>query len=100
MTNVTCGNHGPANTLEQALREQLTVPGNSVKEALGWDSSSVSRFLSGQQGVPIHKIDALVKAADYVMVDRKLFKAMTTMTEIGVHCHCAKEAGGVPQKKP
>ena len=50
--------------IEQALRAALTSQGRQeVMEAVGWDKSAVSRFLDGQQGVPIDKIDKLGAAA-------------------------------------
>lgn len=94
MTDKNHGKPGVASPLEKALRYQLSLPGNAAKEAVGWDSPSVSRFLSGRQGVTISKIDTLIEAAGYVVVDREFFEAMRTMAEIGVDCHCARGMGG------
>ncbi len=45
--------------IEQTLREALTGAGRiDVQRAVGWDDSNVSRFLSGNQGVVIEKLDA------------------------------------------
>ena len=85
--------HG-AGTIERALRQSLSQPGGAVAEAAGWDGSNVSRVLSGQQGVPIGKLDAVVNAAGYVMVSRKYFDAFTIFGEVGMHCRCAREGGG------
>lgn len=83
-----------AGTIERVLRQSLSQPGSTVQEAAGWDASNVSRFLSGQQGVPIGKIDALVGAAGYVLVSRKYLEAIGTLGEVGVHCQCAREGAG------
>lgn len=85
--------HG-AGRIEQVLRQNLSQPNSAVAKAAGWDSSNVSRFLSGQQGVPIGKLDAIVKAAGYVMVGCKFFDAFITFGEVGMHCKCARAGGG------
>lgn len=76
------------------LRQNLSQPNSAVAKAAGWDGSSVSRFLSGQQGVPISKIDAIVAAAGYVMVGRQYFDAFAVFGEVGMHCKCARAGGG------
>ena len=81
-------------TIERVLRQSLCQPGGAVQAAVGWDAPAVSRFLSGQQGVPIGKIDALVGAAGYVLVSRGYLDAVGTLCEVGVHCRCAREGGG------
>ena len=55
-------------TIERVLRQHLSQPGSAAQDAAAWDGPSVSRFLSGQQGVPIGKIDALVNAAGFAAV--------------------------------
>lgn len=44
-------------SIERAFREALSDPRSRgpVADALGWDDSQVSRFLSGNLGVPINK---------------------------------------------
>lgn len=85
--------HG-SGTIERVLRHHLSQPGSAAQEAAGWDGAAVSRFLSGQQGVPIAKLDALVNAAGFVMVSRKYLDAIGTLGEVGMHCHCARAGGG------
>ncbi|GKS83236.1 DNA-binding protein [Acidovorax sp. SUPP1855] len=81
-------------TIERALRQALSQPGSAIQEAAAWDGSAVSRFLSGQQGVLISKIDALVNAAGYVLVSRKYLDAIGTLGEVGMYCHCARAGAG------
>lgn len=81
-------------TIERTLRQHLSQPGSTAQEAVGWDAPAVSRFLSGQQGVPIGKIDALVVAAGYVLVSRKYLDAIGTLGEVGMFCHCARAGTG------
>lgn len=83
-----------AGTIERVLRRELKETSSAVAEAAGWDSSNVSRVLSGQQGVPIAKLDAVVGAAGYVLVSRKYFDAFTIFGEVGMNCRCAREGGG------
>ena len=85
--------HG-AGTIERALRKSLSQPGNAVAEVAGWDGSNVSRVLSGQQGVPIAKLDAVVSAAGYVMVSREYLDAIGVLSRVGAYCHCARNGGG------
>ena len=79
--------HGPR-TIERALRASLSQPESDAQHAAGWDNSGVSRFLSGQQGVTISKIDGLVNACGYVLVSQRYFDAIGTLGEVGMHCQC------------
>ncbi len=81
-------------TIERVLRQHLSQPGSAAQDAAAWDGPSVSRFLSGQQGVPIGKIDALVNAAGFVLISRKYLEAIGTLGEVGMYCHCARAGGG------
>ena len=83
-----------AGTSERVLRQLLSQPGSAAQDAAAWDGPSVSRFLSGQQGVPIGKIDALVNAAGFVLISRKYLEAIGTLGEVGMYCHCARAGGG------
>lgn len=85
--------HGTG-TIERVLRQNLSQPKSAVAEAAGWDASNVSRVLSGQQGVPVTKLDAIVAAAGYVLISRRYFDAIGTLGEVGMHCHCARTGGG------
>ncbi len=85
--------HG-AGKIESVLRHALSQPGSDVQEAAGWDSSNVSRVLSGQQGVPIGKLDAIVSAAGYVLVGREYLDAIGVLSRVGAYCHCARSGGG------
>lgn len=81
--------------IEQALRSTFTGPGrNNAIEAMSWDKSQVSRFLDGTQGVTIDKLDALVGAAGFVLVSTKYLQAVATLSEVGVHCECARKGRG------
>lgn len=91
--NATYPSHA-METIERVLRQHLSQPGSAAREAATWDGPSVSRFLSGQQGVPIGKIDSLVGACGFVLVSRKYLEAIGTLGEVGMHCHCARNGSG------
>ncbi|BET09411.1 DNA-binding protein [Pandoraea sputorum] len=81
--------------IEKSLRLLLT--GDQRKEAmeaLDWDNSQVSRFLSGQTGVLIDKLDAVVNLIGFVMVTPRYLEGLASMAETGVGCRCAREGGG------
>lgn len=82
--------------IESAIREALTNPQSSqqVKDAVGWDAPSVTRFLSGQSGVTIDKLDALMLSVGYVAVSSRYLDALGTMSEVGTHCKCARQGKG------
>lgn len=72
--------------IEHILRLKLSSKErNTVMKQLGWDESQVSRFLSGNQGVTINKIDALVAAVGYELVTRRYLDAISTLSE----CWCS-----------
>lgn len=86
----------PRATIERALRTALKdeVTAESIKAATGWDDSAVSRVKSDTQGVVLSKLDALVEAAGYVLVTRRYLDAIGTLSEVGVHCECARSGLG------
>lgn len=83
-----------AGKIERVLRHDLKESTGKVAEAAGWDGSSVSRVLSGQQGIPLGKLDAVVKAAGYVMVSRQYLDVLAYLSQIGSYCRCSREGDG------
>jgi hypothetical protein len=87
--------HAGPPRIEQALRSALTSQGRmEVMESVGWDKSAVSRFLDGQQGVTIDKLDKLVGAVGYVLVTSEYLDAIATLCRVGVNCECARKGMG------
>ena len=80
--------------IEQVLRAYLNMPGSDVQAVMGWDASNVSRVLSGQQGIPLAKLDALVDAIDYVLIEREYLDAVGKLCRVGAHCECARRGKG------
>ncbi|MFX5956769.1 hypothetical protein ABTF01_20465, partial [Acinetobacter baumannii] len=66
--------------IEHALRRKLSGPTRQdVQQTMGWDKGAMSRFLSGEQGVLIDKLDTLVGVCGYVLVTRKYMDAVATL---------------------
>lgn len=81
--------------IESVLRGALTSQQrHDVKDALKWDDSQVSRFLSGGQGVTIDRIEELFSAIGIALVTRRYLDAMATMCEVGASCECARNGQG------
>lgn len=81
--------------VESLLRAALSSPQrHQVKDAIGWDDSNISRFLSAQQGVTIERIEELFNAVGLTLVTRRYLDAMATMCEVGAHCECARNGQG------
>ena len=67
----TADRHGAAADGE-VVRRKLPGPSRQdVQQTMGWDKGAMSRFLSGEQGVLIDKLDTLVGVCGYVLVTRK-----------------------------
>lgn len=85
----------PPQLIEHALRRALSGPARQdVQKAVGWDNSALSRFLNGDQGVTIEKLDVLVRSVGYVMVTSKYLDAVATLGEVGMFCECARQGLG------
>lgn len=83
-------------SMERAFRQALTDP--SVRQAarsrLGWDESQVSRFLSGQTGLTIDKIDAAIEVLGMVVTTPRYMDFLAYGASIGANCHCARAGMG------
>lgn len=96
----------PRSNIQHALRTALKDDRRTaaIKEVTGWDESQVSRIKSDQQGIVLSKLDAVVEAAGFVLVTRRYLDAISTLSEVGVHCECARsgvgECGGLRSTSP
>ncbi|GGX11301.1 DNA-binding protein [Pigmentiphaga litoralis] len=83
-------------SMERAFREALVDPSvkAKVRDALGWDESQVSRFLSGQMGLTIDKIDAAIKVLSLVVSSERYMDYLAYGSQIGAACHCARAGMG------
>jgi hypothetical protein len=83
-------------SIERGLRAALTNPRESARlsDALGWDNSQVSRFLSGQMGLTIDKVDTALTTLGFVCVKPKYLDAMATLCQVGANCECARRGMG------
>lgn len=83
-------------SMERSFRRMLSDPHqrSRIKDALEWDDSQVSRFMSGQQGIPIDKIDAAIDAMGMVVTSRQYLDFLAYGSQIGTACHCARVGMG------
>jgi len=85
-----------ASSVARALRGALTDPRDKhrVMEALGWDASQVSRYLSGGMGLVDDKLDVAIQAVGFVCVSPEYLNAMATLCKVGANCECARSGMG------
>lgn len=85
-----------APSMERAFRQYLTDPRTKamVMQALDWDDSQVSRFLSGSSGLTIDKLDAAIGVLHMVPVTRRYLNAIRELGKTGAACICASEGRG------
>jgi len=83
-------------SMERAFRQALTDPElrSQACSRLGWDDSQVSRFLSGQMGLPINKIDAAIEVLGMVVTTPRYMDFLAYGASIGANCHCARAGMG------
>lgn len=82
--------------MARSFRQYLTDPRlkPTVMEALGWDDSQVSRFLSNQMGITIDKIDAAIEVLGMVVTSPGYMDFLAYGAKIGANCHCARAGMG------
>ena len=83
-------------SMDRAFRQALTDPSTRAKarDRLGWDDSQVSRFLSGQMGITIDKIDAAIEILGMVVTTPGYMDFLSYGAKIGANCHCARAGMG------
>lgn len=83
-------------SMERAFRQALTDPETraAVRNRLGWDDSQVSRFLSGQMGLTIDKLDAAIECLAMVVTTRKYLDFLAYGAQVGTACYCARAGMG------
>lgn len=86
--------HKPS--MERAFRSALTDPHQrkAVRDRLGWDDSQVSRFLSGNTGVTIDKLDAAIEALGMLVTSRQYMDFLAYGAKVGAACECARRGLG------
>jgi len=83
-------------SMERAFRQALTDPHTRkrARDRLEWDDSQVSRFLSGQLGLTIDKIDAAIEVLGMVVTSPGYMDFLAYGAKIGANCHCARAGAG------
>ncbi len=83
-------------SMERAFRQALSDPRTrgAARDRLEWDDSQVSRFLSGQMGLTIDKIDAAIDVLGMVVTTAGYMDFLAFGAKIGANCHCARAGMG------
>lgn len=63
-------------------------------DALGLESSEVSRFLSGQRGLNRDQIGTAIELCGLAVVSRQYLDAVCLIGQVGMHCECARAGMG------
>jgi|GEM_PF-403585 len=88
--------HHQKPNMERALRQALSDPRTraAARDRLEWDDSQVSRFLSGQMGLTIEKIDAAIEVLGMVVTTANYMDFLAYGARIGASCYCARAGAG------
>jgi hypothetical protein len=84
---------GPAKIKpESILRSALRNSDNhaAVLELTGWDSTMVSKVLSGGAGITIDKLNAVMRALGLTITTVEYMDYLARGNVIGSNCHCAR----------
>lgn len=83
-------------SIESTLRSALTNSSTraDMREKLAMDDSQVSRILSGQAGITIDKLDAVIAAVGMVTTTKGYLDALARLAQTGAGCYCAREGLG------
>lgn len=76
------GNAAVPSFLEE-LRRQLLDPSSPIYEAMGWKRDELTRIVDGETTVSVNDVPSLVSAAGFVLVPKRLNRAVWTMAQIG-----------------
>ncbi|NYT76538.1 DNA-binding protein [Alcaligenaceae bacterium] len=85
-------------TAEKVLRDALSDKKrrDSIALAAGWKdaSSAASRVLSGQQGLPLDRLDDILTEAGLTIVTPSYLDWLAKGAIIGAHCWCERNSMG------
>ncbi|WP_132477394.1 DNA-binding protein [Paracandidimonas soli] len=88
----------PRLTVERVLRDALTDPRrrDAISTAAGWKdaSSASSRVLSGQQGLQLDRLDAVLLAAGLTVVTPGYLDWLSKGAVMGANCWCERNSMG------
>ena len=65
-----------------------------VAEKMNWDSSQVSRFLSGDLGIKIEQLNTAIELCGLAVVSRTYLDAVCLIGKVGMSCECARAGVG------
>jgi transcriptional regulator with XRE-family HTH domain len=82
--------------VESLIRQALSNPNKqeAVLRETGWDVTMLSKVKSGQAGITIDKLDALVRALELVVTTASYMDYLAEGNVIGSNCRCARMSMG------
>lgn len=81
--------------LTEALVGLLRGPESKrAAEKLGWDSSQVSRFLSGDLGIKREQLNTAIDLTAMALVTRPYLDSIRHIALVGMSCECARAGMG------
>jgi transcriptional regulator with XRE-family HTH domain len=84
---------GPVNIKPESILRSALRNGDSqaaVLEQTGWDSTMVSKIISGQNGITIDKLNAVLSALGLTITSVEYMDYLARGNVIGSNCHCAR----------
>ncbi|MBN3853812.1 helix-turn-helix transcriptional regulator [Paraburkholderia sp. Ac-20340] len=78
----------PESILRAALRDAENQA--AVVDATGWDSTMLSKVLSGNAGITIDKLNAVIGALGLTITSVEYMDYLARGNVIGSNCHCAR----------
>ncbi|WP_024904492.1 hypothetical protein [Robbsia andropogonis] len=81
--------------LVEMLVDLLRGPdGKRAADALGLESSEVSRFISGQRGLTKDQLNKAMELTNAVIVTRRYLDSVLTLSQVGIYCEMARCGNG------
>lgn len=84
---------GPARTKPESVLRAALRNGDkqaAVLQATDWDSTMISKVLSGTAGITIDKLNACLSALGLTIVPLDYMDYLARGNVIGSNCHCAR----------
>lgn len=87
--------NGPR-VVESLMRAAFNNPAkrDAIQKATGWDSTMFGKVQSGTAGITIDKLDAVMRALEFSVVEVEYMNWLAKGNEIGSNCRCARESMG------
>lgn len=75
-------------------RQRSNIKDEVIAGKVGVDKTTIGRYFNGGAGIPIEHLEDFLLCLGMVVVTQKYLTAITTLSEVGVHCECARSGAG------